>query len=349
MLEIEETPGGALDYPYPQGPKVGSPMPVCEGVYWLRMPLPFLLGHINLWLLRDGPGWVVVDCGIADEASRTAWQQVFDTGLQGMPLSGVMVTHLHPDHVGLAGWLCEHWQVELWMSRTEYLLCRSLVADTGRPAPLAGQQFYRRAGFDEAALQRYREKFGAFGSVVAPLPDSFTRLVDGKELRIGGNTWKVLVGRGHSPEHACLYCAELNVLISGDQVLPTISSNVSVWPTEPHADPLSDWLESCAALREILPADVLVLPSHGRPFRGVRERLSALIRYHEDCLEKVRELCRVPHNAVELFPALFKSRITAGNMIMAAGESVAHINCLLGRGELVLAESRNGVDYFRRA
>lgn len=349
MLEIEETPGGALEYPYPETPGIGSPTLVCEGVYWLRMPLPFLLGHINLWLLKDAAGWMVVDCGIADDASRGAWQQVFDDGLQGMPVTRVIVTHLHPDHVGLAGWLCGHWQVQLWMSRTEYLLCRSLVADTGRPAPLAGQLFYRRAGFDEAALQRYRDRFGAFGSVVSPLPDSFMRLVDGMEFRVGGKSWKVLMGRGHSPEHACLYCAELNVLISGDQILPTISSNVSVWPTEPHADPLSDWLASCAYLREVLPADVLVLPSHGRPFRGARTRLSALIQYHEECLEKVHEMCRVPHNAVELFPALFRSRITAGNMIMAAGESIAHLNCLLGRGQLVLDGSRDGVDYYRQA
>jgi len=349
MLDATDVATDSMEYPFGKAPEPGELLEVSEGIFWFRMPLPFILGHINLWLLRDGDSWVVVDTGISDEKSREHWLGVFRNRLQGMPVSRVIVTHLHPDHVGLAGWLCRHWDVELWMSRTEYLLCRNLVADTGRPAPETGVRFYRRAGFNEQSLARYRERFGGFGSVVSELPDSFTRLAEGLQLMIDSESWQVLVGRGHSPEHACLYCPSRKLIISGDQILPTISSNVSVWPTEPHADPLSDWLESCARLRVSLPEDVLVLPSHGKPFRGASARLSQLIDDHEDCLEKVLALCETPRNALELFPALFKGRITESNMIMAVGESLAHVNCLLGRGQLELVEMRDGVNYYGRS
>jgi len=348
MLDVDNDSAQATQYAFATAPGPGELLEVSEDIFWLRMPLPFVLGHINLWLLRDGDSWVVVDTGISDDKTRDHWLSLFRDRLLGLPVSRVIVTHLHPDHVGLAGWLCRHWDVELWMSRTEYLLCRNLVADTGKPAPETGVQFYRQAGFDQPSLARYRERFGSFGSVVSRLPDAFTRLTEGMQVSIGSEQWTVLVGRGHSPEHVCLYCPSRNLIISGDQILPTISSNVSVWPTEPHADPLSDWLRSCASLRESLPEDVLVLPSHGKPFRGARARLTQLISDHEHCLDKVLELCETPRNALELFPALFKARITEGNMIMAVGESLAHINCLLGRGQLELLEMRDGVCYYAR-
>jgi len=335
-------------YTFEKAPGMGELLQICEGVFWLRMPLPIMLGHINLWLLRDGESWVIVDTGMSDANTRQLWMELFAEQLQGLPVSRVLVTHLHPDHVGLAGWLCQHWGVPLWMSRTEYLLCRNLVSDTGRGAPEAGVDFYRRAGFDAESLADYRERFGGFGSVVSALPDAFIRLTDGMHLSIGGETWEVVIGRGHSPEHACLFCPARNLIISGDQILPTISSNVSVWPTEPNADPLADWLESCGNLKRCLPADVLVLPSHGKVFRGAPERLQALIDEHEDCLAKALELCVTPRSIVELFPALFKSAINRRNLIMATGESAAHVNCLLGRGQLELLEQRDGVDYYRR-
>jgi glyoxylase-like metal-dependent hydrolase (beta-lactamase superfamily II) len=266
-----------------------------------------------------------------------------------MPVSRVIVTHLHPDHVGLAGWLCERWGVPLWMTRTEYLLCRNLVADTGRSAPQAGVSFYRAAGLDADSLADYRQRFGGFGSVVSPLPDAFTRLTDGMTIPIGGETWEVIVGRGHSPEHACLYNKSRNLIISGDQILPTISSNVSVWPTEPNANPLAEWLESCASLKRKLPADVIVLPSHGKVFTGAHARLQALIDDHENCLGKAMEMCARPRTVTDLFPALFKSAITGRNLIMATGESMAHVNCLMERGLLRLESRRDGVNYYIRS
>jgi glyoxylase-like metal-dependent hydrolase (beta-lactamase superfamily II) len=335
------------EYVFDKAPGMGEMLEVSEGVFWLRMPLPIMLGHINL-LLRDEDSWVIVDTGMSDSATRQLWNKIFENGLMGMPVSRVIVTHLHPDHVGLAGWLCERWDAPLWMSRTEYLLCRNLVSDTGRAAPQAGVDFYRSAGFEADSLADYRQRFGGFGSVVSPLPDAFVRLTDGMSLQIGGEAWEVVIGRGHSPEHACLYCRSRNLIISGDQILPTISSNVSVWPTEPHADPLADWLESCARLKRVLPARVMVLPSHGKVFRGARERLQALMDDHEDCLQKALQMCDTPRAVVDLFPALFKSAITGRNLIMATGESMAHVNYLLGRGLLRLDSRRDGVNYYLR-
>ncbi|MDX1499920.1 MAG: MBL fold metallo-hydrolase, partial [Woeseiaceae bacterium] len=258
-----------------------------------------------------------------------------------------LVTHLHPDHVGCAGWLAERHGVELWMSREEYLLCRILIADTGRHAPEAGVRFYRAAGFPDEALTRYREMFGMFGKYVAPLPESYRRLVDGDVVPIDGNDWEVVVGRGHSPEHACLFNAGQNLVISGDQVLPTISSNVSVYPTEPHANPLRDWIESLTAMKSRLPEDVLVLPAHGLPFRGAHERLDALIEEHRVGLDKLLDLCSEPQRAIDVFPALFKGRISKGNLIMATGEAVAHLNYLLATGDLE-TDAEDGVTWYRR-
>ena len=189
------------------------------------------------------------------------------------PLTRVFVTHMHPDHVGMAGWLTRKFGVRLWMTRLEYLSCRVMVSDTGREAPDDAIEFCRRAGWSAAAIEAYRARFGNFGKHIHTLPDSYRRLCDGEELRIGTNTWRVVVGSGHSPEHACLYCPELKVLISGDQILPRISSNVSVHPTEPEANPLQDWLDSCNKLKTVLPSDVLVLPAHNEPFRGAHLRL----------------------------------------------------------------------------
>jgi glyoxylase-like metal-dependent hydrolase (beta-lactamase superfamily II) len=259
----------------------------------------------------------------------------------------VLVTHLHPDHVGCAGWLARKFDVELWMTRDEYLLCRVLVADTGKPAPPEGIRFYRSAGFETASLDRYTKHFGAFGRVVSPLPEAYRRLRDGITLQIGGHSWEIIIGRGHSPEHACLLCRELNLLISGDQILPTISSNVSVYPTEPAANPLQFWFESIDKLTAILPPEVLVLPSHGKPFLGAQVRLEQLRREHEEGLEGLRAQCREPCRAVDVFPALFKSPITEKNLIMATGEAISHLNYLVERGEMNVSQDRSGVRWYR--
>jgi glyoxylase-like metal-dependent hydrolase (beta-lactamase superfamily II) len=338
-----------ISYPFETRPEFGESMPVVPGIVWLRSPLPFKLDHINLWLLEDGDGWTVADTGVFFDEAKAAWHKAFDGPMAGRPVDRIVVTHLHPDHIGCAGWLSETFDAPLWMTRGEYLLCRVLVADTGRTTPEAGNRFYRGAGFPLEAMDYYHKMFGMFGKYVSPVPEAYRRLQDGDCFEIGPDQWRVIIGRGHSPEHACLYCAERNLLISGDQLLPTISPNVSVYPTEPEANPLGDWLESLKMLKASIPADVLVLPAHGRPFRGAHERLDVLIAEHNDGLDKLQVLCREPRRAVDVFPVLFKSEINKHNLILATGESVAHLNYLLDEGRIEVESDTDGVNWYRAA
>lgn len=339
-------PCESLRYEFEFFPDIGEAVDILPGLKWLRLPLPFLLGHINVWLLRDAETWVIVDTGIFSKATRDVWRDIFRNDLNSAPVSRVLVTHLHPDHVGCAGWLCEYFDIELSMTMEEYLLCRILVADTGTTVPREGQQFYHRAGFSEEQMSLYMHMFGSFGKVVYPLPHSFKRLHHERKVHIDGSEWQVITGHGHSPEHACLYNAEKNVLISGDQILPTISPNVSVYPTEPAANPLKGWFESLQRMKKRLPDDVLVLPAHGKPFRGVMDRLDALISEHEAGLIKLHEACREPRRAVDVFAALFKGKITDNNRIMATGEAIAHLNYLIYKGEMSVEKDPNGVLWY---
>lgn len=338
-----------VTYEFDTRPAHGATQKVAEGIHWLRMPLPMELEHINLWLLEEDAGWSVVDTGIDTEESREVWRNTIASLMRDKPIDHVVVTHLHPDHVGCAGWLVDEYSVDLWMTREEYLLCRILVADTGKIAPKEGLRFYKAAGFPDEALDRYVKLFGFFGKYVAPLPEAYRRLIDGEKLKFAGHVWEVVVGRGHSLEHACLFDEARNLFISGDQLLPTISSNVSVYPTEPLANPLRDWLASLEHLKNKLPEDVLVLPAHGKPFRGAHQRLDDLIREHMEGLDTLHALCTEPKRAVDVFPALFKGRITKGNMIMATGESIAHLNYLVDAGALAAEPDRDGVMWYRRS
>lgn len=334
-------------YPFEAPPEPGTTMEVAPGVRWVRMPLPFALKWINLWLLDDGDGWTVVDTGIPTSETKAHWRQIFDSDLAGKPVKRVIVTHMHPDHVGLAGWMTRKWSCDLWMTRLEYVTCRMLVADTGREAPEAGVKFYRAAGWAQEDLDRYVEKFGGFGKAVSQLPDAFHRLEDGQELTIGGRVWRIVTGSGHSPDHACLFCPDLNVLISGDQILPRISSNVSVFPTEPDGNPLEDWLRSCTKLKSAIPADALVLPAHNEPFYGAHKRLDALVDGHELTLRRILDRLDQPKRAVDLFTAMFARTIGPDVLGMATGETIAHLNCLKRRG-LVMSIQDGGTQLYSR-
>lgn len=326
---------------------MGQPMVVADGVYWLRMPLPFSLNHINLWLLEDNDGWTIVDTGINTLATKELWQQVFDHHLKNKPVNQLIVTHLHPDHVGLAGWLCEVWQLELQMSRTDYMACRVLMSDTGKPAPKAAIDFYQRAGVSDEQLAVYKTKFGGYGKSIYPMPDSFIRLQVNDTVAMAGQQWHIIVGRGHAPEHLCFMCPALNVLIAGDQLLPSISSNVSVWPTEPHANPLKDWLDSCAMLQQRVPADVLVLPSHGQVFFGAHQRLQRLIDGHEKSLLKIIAACSKPQRNVDLFSQLFRRPITDDVLTLAVGETQAHLNYLVTHNKLQTSTDDMGANWYQ--
>jgi glyoxylase-like metal-dependent hydrolase (beta-lactamase superfamily II) len=337
-----------IRYEFAGRPEPGETQEIAPGIHWLRMPLPFSLGHINLWLLEEDDGWAIVDTGVFTDVSRGVWERTFASVMRNIRARRIFATHLHPDHSGCAGWLCAHFGVELWMPREEYLLCRVLVADTGRPTPEAGKRFYAAAGFPPEAMDHYQKMFGLFGKYVAPLPDAYRRLKDGDRVTIGRRNWEVMVGRGHSPEHACLFCPEDELLISGDQLLPTISSNVSVYPTEPAANPLADWLESLASMQARLPADVLVLPAHGKPFRGAHARLKALVDEHLQGLASLEALCREPRRAVDTFPALFRSPIDDKNLIMATGEAIAHLHYLVEQGRVAVETDEAGVRWYVR-
>ena len=240
MLEAKPELYKGLSYPWGRGvsPAPGQPEQIAEGVFWALFPMPMSLDHFNLWLVEDDDGWTVVDTCLNLVNARKIWEGMFTRLMADKPVNRVICTHMHPDHVGLAGWLTERFGCELWMSREGFLMCRAMAADTGREAPEVAQRHYRAAGYDEEQLERYRNKFGNFGRAISPLPDSFRRLVDRETITIGGRYWQIIVGSGHSPEHVCLYCPALKLFISGDQVLPRITPNVSVFPTEPNGDPL---------------------------------------------------------------------------------------------------------------
>jgi glyoxylase-like metal-dependent hydrolase (beta-lactamase superfamily II) len=350
----EDTPAdrSPLDYPFAERPVPGESLPVAPGVHWIRMPLPYALDHINLWALEDRDGWTVVDTGTRTEAVTEAWRTLFTKSPDGRSIVRIVVTHMHPDHVGMAGWLSRKFGAPLWMTGTEYLHCRVMVGDTGREAPPEAIEFYRRAGWSEEAIETYRTRFGNFGRHIHPLPDRFRRLTDGQLLDIGGHDWRIVVGHGHSPEHACLYSAGQKLLISGDQVLPRISSNVSVYPLEPEANPMQGWLDSLDKLQREVPDDVLVLPSHNEPFRGLHRRLEALRRGQHTALLRLRRSLAQPKRAIDVFGALFGRPIPHDNVPllgMATGESLACLNWLMARGEATRELRDDGVHWYLAA
>ncbi len=327
-----------LDHPFTTPPEPGASPEVAPGVHWLRMRLPFALDHINLWLLEDGDAWVVVDTGIDDEHTRAVWEAV----LAGKRVSRVVCTHFHPDHMGLAGWLCERHSVELTATLGEWLYGRMLSLESGEDYHASQVEHYRRAGFDDAMLAGVRERSGSYRTRVAPLPARVSEIRDGSRLIIGGRPWQVVTGSGHSPEHAGLWCKELGVLISGDQILPRISPVVGVWPQQPDGNPLADFLASLEKLKT-LPDEMLVLPSHGLPFRGLHARCDDLARHHAKRLDILRSAVAQPRTALELTRALFRRELDASQIGFAVGETLAHANYLLARGEMVREMGADGV------
>lgn len=336
-----------LTYPLGSPPGAGEAIQVAPGVLWLRMPLPMALNHINVWALADGDTWTLVDTGIQTPETAAAWLSAFSGVLGGRAVGRVICTHMHPDHIGMAGWLTRRFDCQLWITRLEYVTCRMLAADTGREPPADALRFHQAAGWDEAAIEDYRARFGGFGKHIYALPDSFKRVSDGDEVEIGGRIWRAVVGRGHSPEHLCLHSPELALMISGDQVLPRITSNVSVFPTEPDADPLNDWLTSIAALAHRIPDDVLVLPSHNEPFRGLHARLSQLAAGHEEKLGRLRESLQQPKRAIDVFDILFRRPVGLSLLSLATGEALAHLNLLIHRRQAVRELDAAGVAWYR--
>jgi glyoxylase-like metal-dependent hydrolase (beta-lactamase superfamily II) len=344
-----------LQYPFGDDvPAPGEVRDVANGVRWVRMTLPFALDHINLWLLRDRDddtgrdGWTIVDCGITNDSTRDNWERVFAHHLDGLPVLRVIVTHMHPDHIGLAHWLTERWNCRLWISATDWNAARmASQATTGFGGDGAARFFQEHGLVDETSLARVRARSNYYASMVPQVPRAFRRLLDGQVIRIGGHDWRCIAGYGHAPEHISLWCEALDVLIAGDMVLPRISTNVSVIDIEPEADPLPLYLRSLQALKT-LPADALVLPAHGRPFRGLHTRIDQLVRHHDERLAETREACEArPTSAADLLPILFKRPLDLHQTTFAMGEAIAHLHALLGRGELRSEVETDGVRRFR--
>jgi len=343
-----------LEYPFgDELPALGRTLEVAPGVRWLRMPLPFALNHINLWLLRDRDvesgreGWALIDCGIADDKTRAAWEQVFASELQGLPVLRVIVTHMHPDHIGLAHWLTERFGVRLWISATDFGAARlASQSTTGFGGDSAAAFFASHGLNDPDSVAKVRQRSNYYAGMVPQVPARFRRMMDGNVLRIGAHDWTCHAGYGHAPEHISLYCPEFGILVSGDMVLPRISTNVSVLDLEPEADPLPLYLDSIARMRA-LPAGTLVLPSHGKPFRGLHERIGQLVAHHDERFDAVLTACaREPQTAASLLPVLFHRRLDLHQTTFAMGEAIAHLNALWYRGQLRRERGADGVYRF---
>ncbi len=331
-----------IKYPFETLPRSGEAVEVAEGILWMRLPLPMALDHVNVYAIRDGAGWCLIDTGFDTKTARRIWQGLLDGPLQSLPVTKVLITHHHPDHVGLAGWFMSQ-GAELLMTRTAWLMARMLVLDEqSRPTPET-VDFWRGAGMDAQILEkRMAERPFNFADVVSPLPLGYTRIRGGDVLTIGGRDWDVRIGHGHAPEHATLWCRDAPLVIGGDQLLPSISPNLGVYATEPLADPVTDWIESCGHLARYAHADQLVLPGHKLPFTGLPDRIVQLIDNHHGALSRLREHLRTPRIASDCFLPLFKRQISDGTYGLALVEAMAHLNHLLALGEVTRDKQEDG-------
>lgn len=337
-----------LTYPIAEPPAPACLLEVAPGVRWVRMPLPFALDHINLWVLDDGDGVVLVDTGLGSDETKALWQQIFAGPLAGKAVTRLVATHFHPDHMGLAGWLCERLGVELTASLREWLFGRMLWLEDSDTFVANQVRHYTRLGLDAAGLEGVRERRNSYRARIEEMPVRVVGIRDGDELVIGGRAWRMIEGGGHSPEHACLYCQEAGVLISGDQVLPRISPNIGVWPQQPESEPLGLFLDALQRLRH-LPEDTLVLPSHGLPFLGLHTRIDDITAHHAERLEATLAACAEPADAVRVLKALFTRELDAHQLGFAAGETLAHLHHLMKRGAVLRSMGEDGVWRYRRA
>ncbi|WP_253913358.1 MBL fold metallo-hydrolase [Pseudoruegeria sp. HB172150] len=338
-----------MSFPYEAPPEPGAAIKVAEGVLWIRIPLPMALNHVNCYALEDDDGWTVVDTGVASDETREIWRKLLDWPLGGKPVKRLLVTHHHPDHIGLAGWFQTELGAELITTRTSWLVARMLVLDEQALPDSETLAYWKSAGMDPDLYERQRESrpFN-FADLVEPLPLGFRRIKEGDTLRLGGRTWDVHIGDGHAPEQATLWDRSGELVLGGDQLLASISPNLGVYASEPDADPVAEWLESCERLRPYATDAQLVLPGHKLPFTGLPTRMEQLIDNHHQALIRLREYLSVPRTAADCFPVLFKANITEAIYGLALVEAVAHLNHLLFQGEVTRWRRQDGAWLWQR-
>ena len=323
----------ALKFPFSDAPGKNQLVDIHDDVKWLRSPLPLSLDHINCYLLRDGDGWAIVDTGMNVEVTRNHWLDIVETHLKGAPITKVFVTHQHPDHVGLAGWLCRTFEASLFMTETEYLCSRVYTTNSQSDPFWETDEYFESTNMSKDTRAGLR-KSNSFNDSVSAMPPCFHRIKDLQSIRVGNYDWQAITTRGHAPEHLSLYCAELDLLISGDQVLPRITSNVSITSINPHDSPLTDWYLAHEKVESLVPDTVTVLPAHELPFIGLHERLKAVIEHHDERVEKLFELCETGQDAQALTTQLFERELDHFQNYLAVGECLAHLNMMIEQGRI---------------
>jgi glyoxylase-like metal-dependent hydrolase (beta-lactamase superfamily II) len=345
---LKKAAGSDLAFPRASAPQPGDPVEIAPGILWLRLPLPFQLDHVNVYLLEDGAGWTLIDTGLGSAQTRALWESILSGPLHGRSLTRVVATHFHPDHVGSAGWLSERFDIPLYMSQTEYLVALNLHLDPGALDAGPFRQFYMRHGLDVETTTKVVTQGHSYLKMLTGLPPTFRRLIAGERLQIGGREFDVLSGGGHSPEQLMLFCRPEKLLLSADQVLARISPNVSVWAVDPEGDPLAIYLRSLESLRMHLDSDSLVLPGHDLPFYGLHRRIDELRWHHERRCRAIDEACRqAPKSAAELVPVLFHRPLDPHGMGFAFSEVLAHVNFMSRQNTLAWDVGPDGVRRWR--
>ncbi|MEM1351761.1 MAG: MBL fold metallo-hydrolase [Pseudomonadota bacterium] len=336
--------------PWQEPPAEGAAIEVAEGILWMRLPLPMKLDHVNVYALRDEDGWSIVDTGFASRRTKAIWQVLLSGPLGGLPIRRVIVTHHHPDHMGLAGWFQSEHGAELMTTRTAWLFARMLTLDEQAVPVPETVAFYKSAGMDADILAaREKERPFNFADVVEPMPLGFTRVKDGDGIVLGGRSWDVRTGNGHAPEHATLWSRDDPVVLAGDQILPSISPNIGVYATEPMADPVGDWLESCTRFATLARSEHQVFGGHKLPFTGLPLRMRQLIDNHHGALQRLLDFIDTPKAAGDCFAPLFKRSIGDAEYGLALVEAVAHLNHLFQTGAASRELRDDGAWVYRRS
>ncbi len=340
---------GTIRYPWPEPPEHGDAIEVAEGVLWIRLPLPMALDHVNIYALDDGDSWTIVDTGIKSRRTVALWENILSGPLKGKPVGRVILTHHHPDHIGIAGWLMERFEAELITTRTAWLMSRMLILDVEPRPTEQALAHWRAAGMDTEIYEtRRNDRPYNFADICHPIPVGYTRVKQDSLIHVGGRDWDVHIGHGHAPEHLTLWSRDDHLVLSGDQILPSISPNIGVYPTEPEADPIADWMESCVRLGHLARENHLVLGGHKVPFTGLPMRMRQLEENHHGALARLRDHLNTPKTAAECFAPLFKRKIDHGTYGLALVEAVAHLNHLHQAGDITRERRSDGAWLWRR-